>query len=66
MTNSKPNPNEQRYTAAAIVLHRAITAAIVSNLFVGSGMKGAIGEATNQARAIAANWLGRLVRAARG
>jgi cytochrome b561 len=29
------NPNEQRYTAVAIVLHWAIAAAIVSNLIVG-------------------------------
>jgi hypothetical protein len=29
------SPNEQRYTAIAIVLHWAIAAAILSNLFVG-------------------------------
>ena len=48
------NPNEQRYSAVAIVLHWAIAAAIVSNLFVGWWMKDAIHEATTQARAIAA------------
>jgi cytochrome b561 len=48
------NPNEQRYTAVAIVLHWAIAAAILSNLFVGWWMKGAIDEAATQARAIAA------------
>jgi cytochrome b561/polyisoprenoid-binding protein YceI len=48
------NPNEQRYTAVAIVLHWAIAAAIVSNPFVGWWMKDAIDEAATQARAIAA------------
>jgi cytochrome b561 len=47
------NPNEQRYTALAIVLHRAIAAAILSNLIVGSWMKNAIDETAVQARAIA-------------
>jgi cytochrome b561 len=48
------NPNEQRYTAVAIVLHWAIAAAILSNLFVGWWMKDAIDEAATRARAIAA------------
>jgi cytochrome b561/polyisoprenoid-binding protein YceI len=48
------NPNEQRYTAVAIVLHWAIAAAILSNLLIGWWMKGAIDEAATQARAIAA------------
>ena len=48
------NSNEKRYTAVAIVLHWAIAAAIVSNLFVGWWMKDAIDEAATQARAIAA------------
>ncbi len=48
------NPNEQRYTAVAIILHWAIAAAILSNLFVGWWMKDAIDEAATQARAIAA------------
>ena len=45
---------EQRYTAVAIILHWAIAAAILSNLFVGWWMKIAIDEAATQARAIAA------------
>ena len=48
------NSNEQRYTAVAIVLHWAIAAAILSNLFIGWWMKSAIGETATQARAIAA------------
>ena len=48
------NPNEQRYTAVAIVLHWAIAAAILSNLIVGWWMKNAIDETAAQARAIAA------------
>jgi len=31
------NETQQRYTAVAIVLHWAIAAAIVSNLFIGGG-----------------------------
>ena len=48
------NPNEPRYTAVAIVVHRAIAAAILSNLIVGWWMKDAIHETAAQARAIAA------------
>ena len=48
------NPNEQRCTAVAIVLHWAIAAAILSNLIVGWWMKDAIDQAATQARAIAA------------
>jgi cytochrome b561 len=48
------NPNEQRYTSVAIVLHWAIAAAILSNLIVGWWMKNAIDETAVQARAIAA------------
>jgi cytochrome b561/polyisoprenoid-binding protein YceI len=48
------NPNEQRYTAVAIVLHWAIAAAILANLVIGWWMKSAIGETATQARAIAA------------
>ena len=48
------NSNEKRYTAVAIVLHWAIAAAILSNLFVGWWMKVAIGETAAEARAIAA------------
>jgi len=48
------NSNEQRYTAVAIVLHWAIAAVILSNLFIGWWMKSAIGEPAAQARAIAA------------
>jgi cytochrome b561/polyisoprenoid-binding protein YceI len=47
-------PNEQRYTAVAIILHWAIAAAILSNLFIGWWMQYAIGEVAIQARAIAA------------
>jgi cytochrome b561/polyisoprenoid-binding protein YceI len=48
------NSNEQRYTAVAIVLHWAIAAGILSNLFIGWWMKVAINETAIQARAIAA------------
>jgi cytochrome b561/polyisoprenoid-binding protein YceI len=48
------NPNEQRYTAVAIVLHWAIAASILSNLLIGWWMTDAIDEAATQARAIAA------------
>lgn len=48
------NETQQRYTAVAIVLHWAIAAAIVSNLFIGWWMTGAIDEADTRARAIAA------------
>ena len=48
------NPNEQRYTSVAIVLHWAIAAPILSNLMVGWWMKNAIDENATQARAIAA------------
>jgi cytochrome b561/polyisoprenoid-binding protein YceI len=44
----------QRYTAVAIILHWAIAAAILSNLFVGWWMTDAIDEVDTQARAIAA------------
>jgi cytochrome b561/polyisoprenoid-binding protein YceI len=48
------NETQQRYTAVAIVLHWAIAAAIVSNLFIGWWMTGALDEAGTRARAIAA------------
>lgn len=44
----------ERYTAVAIVLHWAIAAAILSNLFIGWWMAGAIDEQETRARAIAA------------
>lgn len=46
--------SEPRYTAVAIILHWAIAAAILSNLFIGWWMEEAIDEAATQARAIAA------------